>query len=143
MGKHGPVARSEAAYRCGPHGLARKQVQQASKSAPPLPIKPPSWLRVDAAAVWTERRADVAGRATRGDLDLFANYCIACAEVRRLSLAVVDDPGLAEDLRAAQRVQLACAKALGLTPESRARLPKTEDEESPDAASATVAGQLR
>lgn len=111
----------------------------ASKKAP----RCPSWLPKEARAVWrrTVSQLSEMGVASETDTDLLATYCMAVVTFQRATEEVEREGILIEGRRdgkvknPAVQIQRDAARAIaqigaefGLSPSSRSRLQRTEDE---------------
>jgi P27 family predicted phage terminase small subunit len=109
---------------------------QASITSPVDHLPPPSWLPVEAAAVWREHepRLRAAGRLRPEHADTFGQWCSCAAEARELANVVAGEgstsrgphgttPSAAHTAACRLRAtMLALGKSLGLDPASAARL---------------------
>lgn len=141
--KAGPIAGSAAAARSGRFGPGAKDRENAASVAPsePLPVEPPSWLAPAVAAIWRSVRPHVHSASTVSDTEMFASFCVATEHVRRHSKGKSRIAG--EQVRSAQRIQIAIASALGLTPMSRARLPAVKPPDEKSQREATISALVR
>lgn len=141
--KPGPLAGSDVAARTGRFGAGAKDRENAAKAPPgdPLPIEPPSWLAPAVAAIWRSVRPHVHSASTVSDTEMFASFCVATEHVRRHSKGKSRIAG--EQVRSAQRIQIAIASALGLTPMSRARLPAAKAPDEKSQREATISALVR
>jgi P27 family predicted phage terminase small subunit len=110
--------------------------RSATIAAPADPLPPPSWLPVEAAAVWREHepRLRAAGRLRPEHSDTFGQWCSCAAEARELANVVAAEgstsrgphgttPSAAHVAACRLRAtMLALGKSLGLDPASAARL---------------------
>jgi P27 family predicted phage terminase small subunit len=114
--------------------LPRRRSGTIASPADPLP--PPSWLPVDAKAVWLEAepRLRAAGRLRPEHSDTFGQWCSCAAEARELANVIAAEgstsrgphgttPSAAHTAACRLRAtMLALGKSLGLDPASAARL---------------------
>ena len=138
------MAGSHVASRTGRFGAAVKERAMAAEKIAdgnPMQVEPPEWLPTAAKDIWRENRPRIYAGCTESDTETFANFCIACATVRRCAKG--RGPTAARELRAAQRVQLRTAEALGLTPSSRARLPHPKKPDPKNEREATIASLIK
>jgi P27 family predicted phage terminase small subunit len=110
--------------------------RSATIGSPADPLPPPSWLPVDAKAVWLEAepRLRAAGRLRPEHADALGQWCSCAAEARELANVVAAEgstsrgphgttPSAAHTAACRLRsTMLALGKSLGLDPASAARL---------------------
>jgi P27 family predicted phage terminase small subunit len=116
--------------------LPRSATTATTTAAPSAPLAAPPWLPEPAGRVWAEVEPALraAGRLRPEHSDTLANYCCTASELRSLSSIIAASGSTYEgphgrcpsaEHSAAARLRttlLSLAKALGLTPDSAARL---------------------